>query len=95
MLSFFSGKLQALEVSSSSKASETVQMIEEINAAKIKSMEDLNLANIQIETISKNLTDLETELETLKPLKVKTFVEHRPSQWESEPIIWQKILTRI
>ena len=69
LIGLFSGKLKALEVSSSSKASETVQMIEEINAAKAKSGEDLSLAKIQIETMSKNLTNLESELETLKPLK--------------------------
>ena len=69
LIGLFSGKLQALEVSSSSKASETVQMIEEINAAKAKSGEDLSLAKLQIETMSKNLTNLETELEALKPLK--------------------------
>ena len=47
LIGLFSGKLQALEVSSSSKASETVQMIEEINAAKAKSGEGLSLAKIQ------------------------------------------------
>ena len=68
-MGLFSGKLQALEVFSSSKESETSQMIEEINAAKAKSGEDLSLATIQIETMSKNLTNLKTELEALKPLK--------------------------
>ena len=79
-MGLFSGKLQALEVFSSSKESETSQMIEEINAAKAKSGEDLSLATIQIETVSKNLTNLETELETLKPLKEQVkFHQKKPS----------------
>ena len=45
-----------------------------------KSSEDLSLAKIQIKTISKNLTNLETELETLKPLKEQVkFHPKKPS----------------
>ena len=70
-MGLFSGKLQNLEVSSSSKASETFQMIEEINAAKAKSNEDLSLAKIQIETMFKNLTNLKTELEAKQHIVLK------------------------
>ena len=55
-------------------------MIEEINAAKAKSSEDLSLAKLQIETMSKNLTNLETELETLKPLKEQVKVVTKEKQ---------------
>merc|ERR1712062_387999 len=57
------GKLQSLEALTSSKANQSVQIIEEINASKAKAIEDLNLARVQLETMSKNMENVENDLE--------------------------------
>ena len=75
------GKLQSLEALTSSKENQSVQIIEEINASKAKAIEDLNLARVQLETMSKNMENVENELENLKPLveQVKEMTKDKQS----------------
>ena len=75
------GKLQSLEALTSSKENQSVQIIEEINASKAKAIEDLNLARVQLETMSKNMENVENELENLKPLveQVKEMAKDKQS----------------
>ena len=61
-IEMFKGKLNSLEALTSSKENESVQIIEEMNTTKAKAIEELNLARLQLETMSKNMEKVENEL---------------------------------